>query len=160
MNNNNNTVSCVNYNPRPEWERWNGSHKCPKCGSDDIEYNTQLVLTSYPPQSQLRCKSCGHIFSSGYKSDLIDHDALNKVYDEVKKSFGIPEIRDPLPGEAPYIGDWPSSPKITDPLPNYPELDRGNMNYGWICPKCGRVLAPHVSSCPNCSPATTINITY
>ena len=153
MNNKNNIESCVNYNPRPEWERWTGSERCPNCGSEIINVNTRIILTSNPPQHQLCCGSCGHYFSSGYKTDLIDHDALNKVYEEVKKSFGISDIRDPLPGEAPYIGDWPSSPKITDPLP-------GNMNYGWVCPKCGRVLAPHVSSCPNCSPATTTNITY
>jgi predicted amidophosphoribosyltransferase len=22
--------------------------------------------------------------------------------------------------------------------------------YGWVCPKCGRILAPHVSVCPCC----------
>lgn len=160
MNNKDNIETCVNNYSRPKWERWTGSNKCPNCGSDKIEYDTQITLTSYPPQSQLRCKNCGHYFSSGCKTELIDNDAVNKAYEEVKKSFGIPEIRDPLPGEAPYIGDWPSSPKITDPLPNYPELDRGSLNYGWVCPKCGMVLAPHVSSCPHCSPATTIKINY
>lgn len=152
--NKNETISCVNYNTRPEWERWTGSNKCPNCGSDEIEYNTQLVLTSNPPQSQLRCKSCGHYFSSGIKTDLVDHDALNKVYDEVKKTFGISDIRDPLPGETPYIGDyWP--------MPDIPLRGTNKaVMYGWVCPKCGAVLAPHVSSCPHCSPATTINITY
>lgn len=151
MNNKDNTVSCVNYNFRPEWERWTGSNKCPNCGSDEIEYNTQLVLTSNPPQSQLRCKSCGHYFSSGIKNDLIDHDALNKVYKEVKKNFGISDIRDPLPGEATYIGDWPPSPQPGDwppsPTPCNPP---STLNYGWICPKCGKVNAPHRDFC-DCS---------
>lgn len=154
--NKNETVSCVNYNPRSEWERWTGNNICPRCCSDEIEYNAQFILTSNPPKAQLRCKKCDFYFTSSLGTELIDKDALDKVYEEVKKSFGIPEIRDPLPGEAPYIGDWPHSPKITDPIPNCP----GNMNYGWVCPKCGRVLAPHVSSCPHCSPATTVNITY
>ena len=151
--NKNETISCVNYNQRNEWERWTGNNICPRCCSDEIEYNTQLILTSNPPKAQLRCKKCDFYFTSSFKSDLIDHDALNKVYDEVKNNFGISDIRDPLPGEAPYIGDWPM-PDI--PLPS---TNKTTM-YGWVCPKCGAVLAPYVSSCPNCSPATTIKITY
>jgi len=27
------------------------------------------------------------------------------------------------------------------------------MNYGWICPRCNTVNAPHVDICKNCSPA-------
>ena len=169
MNNENNTVSCINWNPRPEWERWTGSNKCPHCGSDEIEYNTQIVLASNPPQSQLRCKTCGHYFSSGVKAEWINEDALNKVWEHVKDVYGISEIRDPLPGEIPYIGDWPPGPTITDPTPGldnwkpFPIQNDSNKvtgMYGWICPKCGAVLAPHINSCPHCSPATTINITY
>lgn len=153
MINKDNIASCVNYNPRPEWERWTGSNICPRCCSDEIEYNTQLILTSNSPRVQLRCKKCDFYFDSGVKAEWINEDALDKVWEHVKDVFGIPEIRDPLPGEAPYIGDWPT--------PDFPPLDIEKATvYGWICPKCGRVLAPHVGSCPYCSPATTINITY
>lgn len=31
--------------------------------------------------------------------------------------------------------------------------------YGWICPKCGSVFAPHISQCPNCSIVTPITVT-
>ena len=44
----------------------------------------------------------------------------------------------------PKVGDWP-------PIPCYPQ----QLNYGWICPKCGKVNAPHINSC-NCSNITTI----
>ena len=141
MNNENNTVSCVNYNPRPEWELWTGNNKCPMCDGDDIEYNTMMVLASNPPQTQLRCKSCGHLFSSGLKADWIDEDALNKVWEHTQSILGIPKV-----------GDWPPSHKITDPLP-------GNMNYGWICPKCGKVNAPHRDFC-DCSGGLSPNIIY
>ena len=153
------TNNTLTWTGQKEWEPWTGSNRCPECGGDEIEYNTMLVLASNPPQSQLRCKSCGYYFSSGIKTDLIDSDALNKVYEEIKKSFGIPEIRDPLPGETPYIGDWP--PSLT---PDFPPLDieKATM-YGWICPKCGRALAPHMDSCPYCSTGnnqlSTINTT-
>ena len=152
----NETISCVNYNPRPEWERWTGSNRCPHCGSDEIEYNTIMILASNPPQSKLRCKSCGHYFSSGLTAEWTNKDALDMV---------TPLIRDPLLGETPYIGDYPGlmdngsgdKPPYTIPMPHYPP---DSINYGWICPKCGRVLAPHVNSCPYCSEPTTINITY
>ena len=156
--NKNETISCVNYNPRSEWERWTGSNKCPMCDGDEIEYNTQIVLTSYPAQAQLRCKSCGHHFSSGFKSECTDNDALNKLWKHDQSILGIPQV-----------GDWPFTPTITDPMPGtdnwIPYSPTPNENnkvimYGWVCPKCGAVLAPHVNSCPHCSPATTINITY
>lgn len=142
MINKDNIASCVNWNPRPEWERWTGSNKCPMCGGDEIEYNTQIVLTSCPPQSQLKCKSCGHIFSSGLKLTLDNNDTLKEMYEQAKSILGIPEIRDPLPGEAPYIGDWPT--------PNEPNHIAYPNNYGWICPKCGKVNAPHRDFC-DCS---------
>ena len=154
MNNKDNTISCVNYNPRPEWERWTGSERCPNCGSDIINVNTQIMFASNPPQHQLCCGSCGHYFSSGIKTEWTDSDALNKLWEHDQSILHGPYIGDPAPGLAPYIGD--PIPNVDDTLP---ATNKTTM-YGWICPKCGAVLAPHVSSCPNCSPATTINITY
>ena len=54
----------------------------------------------------------------------------------------------------PQVGDWPA-PTPCDPP--YCPIDTP-LNVGWICPKCGRSLAPHIDSCPYCSEPTTINI--
>lgn len=69
--------------------------------------------------------------------------------------LNTPYIGDPPPGTIPQIGDVPFAPTPQDPIytPSAP-------NYGWICPKCGRCLAPHMDSCPHCSEPTTINIAY
>lgn len=150
------TVSCVNWHDYPEWERWTGSNKCPNCGSDKIEYNTQLVLTSCPPQSQLRCCDCGHMFSSGIQAQWINDDALNKLWEHDQSILGKPQVGDWPP--APQVGDWPPTPTPQDPIyiPHSPDTH----NYGWICPKCGRCLAPHVDSCPCFNEATLSEITF
>lgn len=140
MNNKDNIETCVNNYSRPEWEHWTGSNKCPNCGSNEIEYNTQFVLTSYPPQSQLRCKSCGHYFSSGIKTEWTDNDALNKLWVHDQSILGTPKVGDWPP--SPQPGDWPPSPTPCDPP--------STLNYGWICPKCGKVNAPHRDFC-DCS---------
>lgn len=38
-----------------------------------------------------------------------------------------------------------------------PEPNFGYINYGWICPKCGAVYGPHISTCQRC---LTPYITY
>ena len=80
-------------------------------------------------------------------AEWTDNDSLNKLWQHDQSILGIPQI-----------GDWPPAPTPCDP-PYYPNID-APLNVGWICPKCGRCLAPHVNSCPNCSPAPTINVTY
>ena len=128
-----------------QWERWTGSNRCPNCGGSEIEYNTQLTLTSYPPQSQLRCTSCGHHFGSGFAAEWTNNDS-SKQWQHDQSILGIPQV-----------GDWPPCDS-----PSYPDIyiPRKESQVGWICPKCGRALAPHVDSCPYCSEATTINITF
>ena len=133
-----------------EWEPWTCSNRCPNCGGAEIEYNTHIILASYPPQSKLRCKHCGHIFSSGVAEEWTNKDAIIELW---PTNQGVPCIEIPLPVTIPQIGDWPTP---CDP-PSYPDKD---SKVGWICPKCSRVLAPHMDSCPYCSGPTTINITY
>ena len=45
--------------------------------------------------------------------------------------------------------------------PSYPDvfIPRKDMPIGWICPKCGRSLAPHLNSCPFCRKAEPLHIT-
>ena len=43
-------------------------------------------------------------------------------------------ITTPIPNESSEF-----TPKYSEPIPNYQQ--------GWVCPKCGRVLAPWVGSC-------------
>ena len=150
------TVSCVNWDTRPEWERWTGGNICPNCLSSNIEYNTQLVLTSNPPQTQLRCKDCGHHFSSGFTAEWTNKDSLDKLWEHDQSILGKPQVGDWPP--APQGGDWPPTPTPQDPIyiPHTPDTH----NYGWICPKCGRCLAPHVDSCPCFNESTPSEIIF
>lgn len=150
------TVSCVHHE-LAEWAPWSGSNKCPECGSTNIEYNTMVILTTYPAQHQLRCKACGHYFSSGmFFSKNTNKDALDKLWKQDQSIINIPQVGDWPPG--PQVGDWPIEPEP----PSYPDITipKKDSPMGWICPKCGRSLAPHMDSCPYCSRPNTLNITY
>ena len=51
------------------------------------------------------------------------------------------EIQYPKHGpnpEGPYVPNQPINP------------NKGMLNYGWICPKCGTVFSPNVTACPYC----------
>lgn len=101
------------------------------------------------------------ILKTAYTNDKtgeVNYEAYYAELERIKNNDALNKLLEQHPSilYTPKVGDWPVAPMPSDPLPNYPSI----MNYGWICPKCGSVLAPHVSSCPNCSPATTINVTY
>lgn len=34
------------------------------------------------------------------------------------------------------------------------------LQYGWVCPKCGSVYGPNVSSCWHCTPPVKLACTY
>ena len=93
----------------PEWMPWSGTNVCPKCGSHEIEYNTRIVLTSYTAQSQLRCRTCNHIFSSGINVNYTNADSLDDMWKHDQSILNIPKV-----------GDWPPSPSPCDPIPNEP----------------------------------------
>ena len=50
------------------------------------------------------------------------------------------------------------------PVTSWPDLELAitvePLNYGWICPKCGRVYSPSTSQCFHCGGGTSPNIVY
>ena len=46
-----------------------------------------------------------------------------------------------------------SEVKLESLIPEKPEI-----RYGWECPKCGAVMAPHISVCVNCSGNQVVSI--
>lgn len=42
----------------------------------------------------------------------------------------------------------------------YVNIGYYNPNYqtGWVCPKCGSVMSPYQSTCPNCTPPQKLQI--
>ena len=94
------TVLSVNWGSDSEWAPWSGNKACPKCGGHAIEVNNFLVLTSNPPQSQLRCKDCGYQFGSGIFSRNTNEDALDNYWQHDQSILGIPKV-----------GDWPPDRK-------------------------------------------------
>ena len=58
---------------------------------------------------------------------------------------------------------WQES-KIGRPITSWPDSEPGvtvePLNYGWICPKCGRVYSPSTSQCLFCGGTYSPNIVY
>ena len=51
-----------------------------------------------------------------------------------------------------YDNELSYQPQFENPNPH--------KEYGWICPKCGRVYAPHMSWCTNCNGTYSPNFVY
>lgn len=102
--------------------------KCPFCGQDTV-YKENIVLTSLPPQFRYECKSCGKTWTAHS-----DYEALHTS----------------TPAAA---GPSSSSRTINNYIGNDFPISWGQQ--GWVCPKCGRVNAPHVNHCPCSEPGTT-----
>ena len=154
-----NTASCVNWEGFLEWAPWTGSNKCPTCGGHNIEVNTTICLTTYPAQSQLRCKDCGHYFASGIFSRNTNEDSLEGAWKHDQSILNIPKFGDAP--NTPQVGDWPPYWPSEQEPPSYPDINipgKGSTS-GWVCPKCGRCWAPHVMGCSHCN-ESSIKITY
>ena len=124
------------------WEQ-SKTYICPYCGSDDVVYDSSKVLTSNPPQYQCKCNNCKKDFYSGQCKNITWNSNLSNDFKHDQSILNIPRVGDPTPGESPY---W--IPFTPDPFKLNPPYKQNN--YGWICPKCGRVMAPHMDSCKFC----------
>lgn len=121
------------------WQHWSGHNKCPKCGSKHIEFNSSVVLTTYPAQSQLRCKKCGYVFASGIFSRNTNEDCLDDAWKHDQSILNIPKVGD-VPN-VPQVGDWPPAPQVGDwppyvdpsnpPCPNVPAPDKEKKIHLW-----------------------------
>lgn len=83
-------------------------------------------------------------------AEWTDNDALNKLWGHDQSILGTPKVGDWPP--SPQPGDWPPSPVPCDPP--------STLNYGWICPKCGKVNAPHRDFCDCSGGSYYPNIVY
>ena len=45
-------------------------------------------------------------------------------------------------------------------FPNTENNNGLNQNLGWICPKCGAVLAPWKNECHHCAPKSEVDINF
>ena len=141
----NKTIATTGHYSFDNWESWTGTNKCPHCGGTDIEYNTRVVLTTHPAQSQLRCKKCGHIFSSGFAAESTGADTSHNT----THGTLTPMVRT-VSGGTIHRRSTPFIPN--ESVPPYDGImpSQHAYNYGWVCPKCGRCFAPHVDNCPYC----------
>lgn len=122
--------------------------ECPYCKALLVYRNDSMILTSYPPQHQYHCKRCGHVWSARNDKEAVEpikdkedspmhssEQSINSEYssETTGKSFSYSICGNP-------IGDVPG------------DSFRYWGQQGWVCPKCGAVLAPWAYECPHCRP--------
>lgn len=159
---------CTEINPNSEnGNMFNG--KCPMCGVDG----------GHEP-------ACPIKDISDDNRKLID-DVLENRYDEFKKKWDkeqadkrqpriptwpvppwmpqAPRYPDPdpntVPCPMPMDSPWSPPRQPWSPSPVYPPqfIPPAAPASGWVCPRCGTGCAPHVSTCPNCTPTQPLEIT-
>ena len=119
--------------------------ECPYCKAHSVYRNDSMILASYPPQHQYRCKGCGHVWSAHN-----DKEAVEPIKDKEGSpmhSFG-PSLNSECISEETTAGKSISY-SIRD-VPGDSFKYWGQQ--GWICPQCGAVLSPWTIECPHCRP--------
>ena len=125
--------------------------ECPNCGDEFIIADDSSLLASGISNSARVCPVCNQ--------QMVQ--SLNPgVYRCRQCGYG----ESTLPYCVPYTHQFndksttlPKHERIYDTPVETPSIAQpSHVQYGWVCPQCGRSLAPHVDSCP-CRSKTEIS---
>ena len=108
---------------------------CLHCGYTTEEWETTSATTSTSTAvNSARCPICGELM-------------------EISEGGSVKVCKHCLYTEKTWLGDPPYLP------PEEPSVT-GPYSYGWVCPKCGAVMAPWQDICPHCMPPMELTCTY
>ena len=137
--------------------------ECPYCKAHLVYRNNLMIFASYPPQHQYTCKRCGYVWSAHNDKEAVE-PIKNKEDSPMHNS--APSLNSEGISEETTAGksfsysinniDIPIGPSVCD-IPGEGFKYWGQQ--GWVCPKCGAVMAPWMSECHYCKPTTNKIIT-
>ena len=118
--------------------------KCRKCGGE-VEIDFTKILTSLPEKYEAKCKDCGYI------TYLLCSECHSTEGLSTEEQWKCPGVNEPT--------HYYESNTPTQTYTPYENFKSPFYQQGWVCPKCGAVLAPSQAFCPFCSPAQDLKIT-
>ena len=122
-------------------------YKCPNCGSHNVKQADNLIYTSNPPQIKLRCMDCGSDFMSGIHTPQEVQNNKNNNLQTDTQNVGYNMVNHPH-----YMHYYKQSANDSIAFGNT-ALMYGQQ--GWICPRCGNVMAPNQPYCIFCYSMTS-----
>ena len=131
--------------------------RCPNCG-EIVQVDTNMILTSNPPQYKWECPKCGRTGTTSSK-DIITFEnqtpirTLPYIQKVAESDLGVGVTTTNGTGGYNTINPTPvAKSTATDSKSTACDIPAPKwIQQGWQCPKCGAILAPHQNYCPFCS---------